>query len=132
MSLVSETHSGDASCNDQFFLSEKLVKAIGNAHPFVVLSTPNYLSLWPLLEFFLNLISPVNYKHEHINKFNKKKLKKIMVKSGFQIIELRSFILFSPFLAFFTFNFAKSTILFDNFLTKFFPGFLLFCKLKKS
>ena len=38
----------------------------------IYLSTPNYLSLWPLLEFFLNIISPVNYKHEHINKFNKK------------------------------------------------------------
>ena len=36
----------------------------------VYLSTPNYLSLWPLLEFFLNKISPVNYKHEHINKFD--------------------------------------------------------------
>ena len=98
----------------------------------IYLSTPNYLSLWPLLEFFLNIISPVNYKHEHINKFNKKRLKKIMVKSGFQIIELRSFILLSPFLAFFTFNFAKSMTFLDNFLTKFFPGFLLFCKLKKS
>jgi hypothetical protein len=43
MSLVSETHSGHSSCNNQFFLSEKLVKAIGNGHPFVVLSTPNYL-----------------------------------------------------------------------------------------
>ena len=52
MSLVSETHSGhcapyphkgNGTCNPQFFLSEKLVKAIGNCHPFIVLSTPNYL-----------------------------------------------------------------------------------------
>ena len=98
----------------------------------IYLSTPNYLSLWPLLEFFLNIISPVNYKHEHINKFNKTRLKKIMVKSGFQIVELRSFILLSPFLAFLTFNFAKSMAFLDNFLTQFFPGFLLFCKLEKS
>lgn len=52
MSLVSETHSGhcepyphkgNGTCNPQFFLSEKLVKAIGNCHPFILLSTPNYL-----------------------------------------------------------------------------------------
>ena len=56
MSLVSETRSGDASCNDQFFLSEKLVKAIGNAHPFVVLSTPNYLK--QLKEYGYQTFSP--------------------------------------------------------------------------
>jgi hypothetical protein len=52
MSLVSETHSGhcepyphkgNGTCNPQFFLSEKLVKAIGNCHPFIILSTPKYL-----------------------------------------------------------------------------------------
>ena len=41
--------------------------------------------LWPLLEFFLNIISPVNYKHEHINKFNKKKLKKLWLKVAFKL-----------------------------------------------
>ena len=35
------------------------------------------------LEIILNLISPVDYKHEHINKFNKNKLKKTMKKTIF-------------------------------------------------
>jgi len=56
MSLVSETHSGHATCNNQFFLSEKLVKAIGNGHPFVVLSTPKYLQ--QLKEYGYNTFSP--------------------------------------------------------------------------
>ena len=43
MSLVAETHSGHESCNPQFFVSEKIVKAIGNCHPFVVLSTQHFL-----------------------------------------------------------------------------------------
>jgi len=43
MSLVAETHCGHSSCNPQFFISEKIVKAIGNAHPFVVLSTQGFL-----------------------------------------------------------------------------------------
>ena len=64
MSLVSETHSGhchpyvigNGTCNDQFFLSEKLVKAIGNGHPFVVLATQNYLK--QLTEYGYKTFSP--------------------------------------------------------------------------
>lgn len=43
ISLVSETFSGHHNCNKDFFVTEKIVKAIGNRHPFVVLSTPYYL-----------------------------------------------------------------------------------------
>ena len=95
-------------------------------------TTPNYYSLWPILEFFLNLVSPIDYKHEHINKFNKKKLKKMMNKNNFKVLELNSFILFSPFLAFLSFDFAKIMIILDNILTKCFPGFLLFARVKKN
>ena len=51
MSLVSETHSGNDDCNPHFFLTEKLVKAIGNCHPFVVLSTPGYLKELKMLGY---------------------------------------------------------------------------------
>ena len=50
----------------------KECKRVLNKNGNIYLSTPNYLSLWPILEFFLNKVSPVDYKHEHINKFNKK------------------------------------------------------------
>ena len=83
-------------------------------------------------ELILNQISPVNYKHEHINKFNKRRLAEVMKKNGFEIVQLESFILLSPFLALISFNFSKLMIFFDNLITKFFPGFLLFCKLKKK
>jgi hypothetical protein len=43
ISLVSETFSGHHECNKDFFVTEKIVRAIGNRHPFVVLSTPHYL-----------------------------------------------------------------------------------------
>ena len=98
----------------------------------ICLSTPNYFSLWPVLELILNQMSPVDYKHEHINKFTKSRIKQSMNRNGFQIVELNSFMLISPFLAFISFKFAKSMIILDNFLTKFFPGFLIFCKLKKN
>ena len=117
--------------NEDLALILKECKRVLKDNGCLYLSTPNYYSLWPALEIILNLISPVNYKHEHINKFNKNKLKKIMKKNNFHVLELNSFILVSPFLAFFSFNLAKSMIALDNILTKFIPGFLLFTKAKK-
>lgn len=35
-----------------------------------ILTTPNYLSIWPLLEFLLNHISDISYEEQHITKFN--------------------------------------------------------------
>jgi len=55
-----------------------------------------------------------------------------MRKNGFEVLELKSFMLISPFLAFISFKFAKSMIAFDNFLTSLFPGFLIFCKSVKK
>ncbi len=35
----------------------------------LILSTPNYASTWPLLEFLLNRFSDVSYEEQHITKF---------------------------------------------------------------
>ena len=35
-----------------------------------VFSTPNYISLWPFLEFYLNHFGDINYEEQHILKFN--------------------------------------------------------------
>ena len=51
MSVVSETHSGAHNCNPEFFITEKIVRAIGNCHPFVLLSTPGYLKELKLLGY---------------------------------------------------------------------------------
>jgi len=97
----------------------------------IILTTPNYFSLWPILEIILNLISPFSYKHQHINKFNKKKLKIFLKTNDFKIDRVGSFILFSPFLAFISFKFSLSFINIDNLFCKIFPGFLLFAIVKK-
>jgi 2-polyprenyl-3-methyl-5-hydroxy-6-metoxy-1,4-benzoquinol methylase len=36
----------------------------------LVLSTPNYTSIWPLLEVVVNRVSDVSYEEQHITKFN--------------------------------------------------------------
>ena len=35
----------------------------------LILTTPNYLSTWPILEFILNKVGEVNYEEQHITKF---------------------------------------------------------------
>lgn len=36
----------------------------------LVLTTPNYVSAWPLIEFLLNRLSTVKYEEQHITKFD--------------------------------------------------------------
>ena len=97
----------------------------------IVLTTPNYFSIWPILEMILNIISPISYKHQHINKFNKNKLKIFLTSQNLKIEKLDSFILCSPFLALISFKFCMSLAKIDNLLCKFFPGFLL-CAITKK
>ena len=65
----------------------------------ILFTTPNYLSLWPLLEIILNFISPLSYKHQHINKFNKKRLHMFLKSQDFKVMKLGTFILIAPFLS---------------------------------
>jgi SAM-dependent methyltransferase len=36
----------------------------------LLLSTPNYFSLWPVIEFFVNVLSKVKYSDQHITRLN--------------------------------------------------------------
>lgn len=36
----------------------------------LVITTPNYASAWPLIEFILNKVSDVKYEEQHITRFN--------------------------------------------------------------
>lgn len=95
----------------------------------IILTTPNYISFWPILELVLNKISKVNYEHQHITKFNLFSLKKIILKHGFKSFQLGTFITISPFVAFVNFKFSKILSKFDLLDTK--VGFLLYGILKK-
>jgi len=95
-------------------------------------TTPNYLSFWPLLELILNKVSKVSYEHQHINKFNRFNINKITNKLKIKIVEKNTFMLIGPFLAFFSFKISTLWIIVDNFLTKIFPGFLIYVKIIKK
>ncbi len=65
----------------------------------LVLTTPNYQSLWPVLEFFVNKFTDVSYEHQHINKLNLKTLDQLIAKAGFKAERLETFHIVGPFLA---------------------------------
>ena len=106
----------------------RILKPDGIIH----ITTPNYLSFWPLIEIILNQISKVSYENQHINKFNLFNVSKITKKLRLRIVEKKTFILIGPFLAFFSFEISKLWINFDKFLTKIFPGFLIYIKIIKK
>ena len=53
----------------------------------IYITTPNYLSLWPILEFILNKVSKVSYEDQHISKFNFLNINKIINNDKFNIIK---------------------------------------------
>lgn len=79
----------------------------------LVITTPNYISAWPILEIVLNKVSNVKYQEQHITKFNivnlKNKLRKILVDSDsnytFDFVTTTHSI--SPYIALFSYNLAE-------------------------
>jgi len=65
----------------------------------VVLTTPNYRSLWPLLEWLVNRLGPVSYEDQHITRFNRRRLRDTMEQAGFHDIAVVGFQLLAPFVA---------------------------------
>ncbi len=98
----------------------------------IYITTPNYFSLWPILEYFVNRISSISYEDQHINKFNLFRLNKIVDNKKFKVKKKCSFMLVSPFLAIFSFKFSLVFANIENILTKIFPGFLLYFELEKK
>tara|TARA_B100001939_G_C16841612_1_gene573343 strand:+ start:64 stop:774 length:711 start_codon:yes stop_codon:yes gene_type:complete len=116
---------------------KKINKLLNNCHKClkkggeIYITTPNYLSLWPVLEIILNMISDVTYEDQHITKFNRFSIDKIINKKKFQIKYITSFLLVAPFLSFFYFSFYRKFSFIDKLLTFIFPGYLVFIKIKK-
>lgn len=88
----------------------KSIKKILKNEGSLVLTTPNYISHWPLVEFILNKISRLDYKEQHITKFTKKNLAELLTNNGFKIKSIETFFIASPFLAFVSNRLAKTIL----------------------
>ena len=105
----------------------KITKNGGN----VYMTTPNYGGFMLILEKLLNLFGSVNYKNQHINRFTKKRLEKLLKDSHFKTAKVEKFLNISVFFGFINFNFSTKLGGFINSLFNNFFGFLLLAKLQK-
>ena len=68
----------------------------------LLITTPNYSSLWPLIECIMDKLklSPPMTGHQHVTKFNISKLKNWLTSFQFQIIDAGGFNTFAPWVGF--------------------------------
>jgi 2-polyprenyl-3-methyl-5-hydroxy-6-metoxy-1,4-benzoquinol methylase len=91
----------------------------------LVISTPNYRSLWPIIEWLWNKISPVSYEHQHINKKNIRSLIKGLQGSGFKVSHVQTFFVVSPFIAVVSERLARFVLRLEQKLFPFFGSVIL-------
>ncbi|MEP7009990.1 MAG: methyltransferase domain-containing protein [Acidobacteriota bacterium] len=65
----------------------------------LILSTPNAKSLWPLLEWLVSLVGPVDYRQQHLGLFNRKSLTRAVAEAGFEPVSAETFFVAAPFVA---------------------------------
>ena len=88
-------------------------------------TTPNYGSLWPVLEQIVNRASDVSYVEQHINLFRKAKLRNTLQRAGFNRVVASTFQGIAPFAATFHSRFAAAIQTIENPLLTWGGGFLL-------
>jgi len=67
----------------------------------LVVTTPNYRSLWPLIELGVNALSPVSYIEQHINKYRRALLAAHLSAAGYRDVSVRTGLGLAPFAAVF-------------------------------
>jgi len=65
----------------------------------LVVTTPNYASLWPLLEYLVDRLGGVAYADQHITKYVASQLKSLLARAGFEDVQVKTCLFSAPFLA---------------------------------
>jgi 2-polyprenyl-3-methyl-5-hydroxy-6-metoxy-1,4-benzoquinol methylase len=84
--------------------SKRLLRAGGK----LIITTPNYKSAWPALEWVLNKTAKVSYEEQHICRYSASTLRELLRQAGFSKVHVTTFMLFSPFAAALTWRFSDS------------------------
>jgi 2-polyprenyl-3-methyl-5-hydroxy-6-metoxy-1,4-benzoquinol methylase len=90
----------------------------------VVLTTPNYASLWSVLEWAVNRFSPVSYGDQHITRYKRTSLRVALLSGGFSDVTVVPFLFFAPFVAVVNWRLADLVAHTEKMLARLF-GFLL-------
>ncbi len=65
----------------------------------LVVTTPNYRSLWPLIERGVNLVSRVSYERQHVNKYDRARLAGDLAGAGYREVTVATAVGIAPFAA---------------------------------
>lgn len=65
----------------------------------LILTTPNAKSLWPLLEWLVSQVGPVDYRQQHLGLFDRKSLVRAVTEAGFEPVLAETFFVAAPFVA---------------------------------
>jgi len=64
----------------------------------LIVTTPNYGGVWPVLEWLVNHFGEVSYTEQHITQYKKGSLGSLLVSCGLEIEVLETYLLLAPFL----------------------------------
>jgi SAM-dependent methyltransferase len=67
----------------------------------LVVTTPNYRSLWPVIEWGVNLVSRVGYEQQHVNKYGRGQLAAELAQAGYGEVTVGTAVGLAPFAAVF-------------------------------
>ena len=121
----------------EFISEEKAIKLIDDLYFLlkpggkIFITTPNYRGLMYFLEKLVNLFGSVNYQNQHITRYNKSSIKKILEKSSFHKIKVKKIINLGVSFSIFNHNLGKVIEKFIEILFNNFFGFILLVELEK-
>jgi len=97
----------------------------------LVVTTPNYGSLWPLLEKALNARVEVSYEEQHITFLKRKSLRVLLDDQQFEDVSVGTFLGAAPFAAALGWKLATMIDSVETPLVRPFMGFLLLATARK-
>ncbi|TAJ25784.1 MAG: class I SAM-dependent methyltransferase [Reyranella sp.] len=80
----------------------------------LVVTTPNYGSLWPLIELGVNAVSTVSYADQHINKYRRRQFANHLAQAGYRDVKVTTVLGFAPFAAVFGLGAANALNSLEN------------------
>ncbi len=98
----------------------------------LIVTTPNYASLWPLLEKAVNARTPVSYEYQHISFFTRRRLRDLLIGIGLSSVDVTTFMGASPFFAAVNWKLADRVQIIENPLLAHGLGFLLLGSASKA
>ena len=65
----------------------------------LIVTTPNYATGWPILEWTINRVTSVTYEDQHITHYKRALLRKLLEDSGLEVVDVAGFMFSAPFFA---------------------------------